>query len=323
MKTHAVVVLNYKGKEDTLACVGSIYDDPCRPEIYVVDNGSGDDVLDVVRERWPDVRVISLPENRGFSGGMNAGIVAALRDDCKVITILNNDTIIPQGALRELGAMVTSQNALSPVVRYLDRPDSIWFGGGVLDRDKGLPRHQSAKEIAAERKRGELLYDTEILAGCCVTAKASVWQRVGFFDERYFLNFEDSDWSVRAGRQGVKLQVASHVSILHRVSASFKAEYSYLGYYYYVRNGLFFSLRRAPFPATFAARFCRHQVAPSLWRPWREGDSRLSRRRAWLLGQAFLAIVTWRLGRARPTVETRARRWVAQDFDATDESACA
>ena len=73
-----------------------------------------------------------------------------------------------------------------------------------------------------------------------MTATAETWRRVGFLDERYFLNFEDSDWSMRARAVGVPLVVDTRVTIEHAVSASFTGAYSYLGLYYYARNGLLF-----------------------------------------------------------------------------------
>lgn len=308
MTAHGVVVLNYRGKEDTLACLNSIAQGDNELIIYVVDNGSDDGVIDDASSMWPEVRTLAISENKGFSGGMNTGIRRALEDGCTTITILNNDTIIPAGTLSRLADLAGSWSAVSPTVRYADDPESIWFGGGIVDGSLGVPRHLNAAELG-ESPSDSGLRDTEILAGCCVTASADVWQRVGLLDDRYFLNFEDSDWSVRATDAGIQLHVATHEYILHKVSASFKGEYSYLGYYYYIRNGFLFGISRVQDPRRFMWKFARHQVLPSLWRPWREGDRSTALRRSILLGHALSALAMHRLGRASELTERRAAKW--------------
>ena len=126
-----------------------------------------------------------------------------------------------------------------------------------------------------------------MLAGCCVTATRETWELVGLLDERYFLNFEDSDWSMRAHAAGVSLVVDTRVRIEHAVSASFRGAYSYLGLYYYARNGLLFGREhgRRAFPAN--VRFLRRHVLPDVVGPARRGAVRESARRATVLAKPW------------------------------------
>ena len=259
---HVVVVLSWFGLEDTLACVSSLRAGGPEADVLVVDNGSFDGILPEVTQRWPDVHSLQLSRNEGFTGGMNAGLRWALDRDAATITILNNDTSVPPGTMARLADIAAGgPRAVSPEVTYWDDAGVLWFGEGDIDPYTGLPHHVSAELLHSAGADG--LRNSAVLNGCCVTASAQTWRRVGFLDERYFLNFEDSEWSVRARRRGIQLVVDTRSTIKHRVSASFTGSGRYLGLYYYSRNGLIF-IRQEGGSARTAGRFLRRHVLPSV-----------------------------------------------------------
>lgn len=236
--THVVVVLNWHGRDDTLACLRSLREGSPEAVVLLVDNGSFDGTVEAAASEWPEIRTLQLPENLGFAGGMNRGIRNALDLGAEVVTVLNNDTIVPAGAMRELRAAAGADVAVSPEVMYRAAPDELWFGGGTLDERDAFPHHTDPAMLMPCR---DGFRQTTLLAGCCITARDSVWERAGLFDERFFLNFEDSEWSLRASARGIRMMVACDVRILHAVSASFHGAAATLGTFYYVRNGLLFN----------------------------------------------------------------------------------
>ena len=186
-----------------------------------MDNGSDDGVLEAVSGRWPTVETFQTGDNLGFAGGMNRGIEWALARGAATVTVLNNDTLVPPGVAAALAARARSGVAVSPEVRYAAN-GAVWFGGGVVDGETGLARHLTDAEMARAFP-GSGPRSVETLAGCCVTASAEVWRTVGGFDERYFLIFEDADWSMRARARGVDLRrrpvrpdPARGLGVLHR-----------------------------------------------------------------------------------------------------------
>lgn len=272
---HTVVVLNYRGKEDTLACLAGLREGPHSASVRVVlvDNGSGDGVLEEALTRWPEVETVQLLENEGFTGGMNAGLRVALGSTSDSVTILNNDTLVSASDIVRLGREAVSRRAaVSPTIYYADDPARLWFGGGTMQPETCLPRHMSPAEVSEyDRTHGAgEPREVAILAGCCVTAPVSIWTSVGLLDEDYFLFFEDSEWSVRALDRGVPLLVLRDVAIRHKVSASFKGDYSFLGTYYYTRNGLRFHQLMGASPLV-SARFLRRHPIPPVVRAVREG----------------------------------------------------
>jgi GT2 family glycosyltransferase len=328
--TDVVVVLNYHGAADTLSCVSSLVSGSPEARVLVVDNGSCDGALDDVRSRWPGVDTLQVADNLGFAGGMNVGLRWALdglrdptsggpadwRSTTDTVTVLNNDTVVPPGTIARLAETARRGAAVSPEVRYLAEPDRVWFGGGTVDPHTNLARHLTDEELTAvDRASGDdPLRLTDVLAGCCVTATVATWRRVGLFDERYFLTFEDSDWSVRAGEAGVPLVVDRDAVLGHRVSASFTREYSYLGLYYYARNGLLFGQARCGGSFTEAGRFLRHHVLPTVSTPLRRGEHREGLRAALVVAHAVFDHARRRYGRVPHRLERRARRWSSADL---------
>lgn len=306
----AVVVLSFYGREDTERCVESLVTGSPEARILVIDNGSFDGVVESVRQLWPSVTTLQTGTNLGFAGGMNRGIQWALEAGFETITVLNNDTVVPPGAIVALGQVARTGAAASPEVRYADGTERVWFGGGVIDEETSLARHLSEAEI---RKRNEgtraSLRPSQVLAGCCVTASAETWRSVGLFDERYFLNFEDSDWSVRATCLGVPLVVVTDVVIYHRVSASFAGAYAHLGLFYYTRNGLLFGSMRHRWEIPTRLRFLRRHVIPVLGRDVRGHEWARAGQHSLVILSAIAAHVTRHYGRAPDWLEQRVSMW--------------
>ncbi|MEN5074867.1 glycosyltransferase family 2 protein [Isoptericola cucumis] len=321
-----VVVLSWHGRHDTLRCVDSLVAGSPATDVLVVDNGSDDGVLDAVTERWPHVATLQTGDNLGFAGGMDRGLAWGLERGYGLLTVLNNDTLVDPGALDRLAALATAGAvAASPrIVRLGAGPDGagdgdLWFAGAVLDDVDGLPRHRSAAEAAAELAAGEP-FGADLLTGCCVCATAATWRHVGGFDARYFLDFEDSDWSLRARQRGVRLVVDPGAVVRHRVSASFTGPASYLGTFYYARNALLLAGR---WHASGVRRWgvLRHRVLPRPVRTWRDHGPREGLRTAVVVATALAAHVVGAHGRAPRALEALAATWAARARQRADRGA--
>src|SRR2546427_12210458 len=126
-KQVTIVVLNWSRGAETIACLESLAAaDLGGAAILVVDNGSHDGSVAAIRARYPDLQIIALPENRGYAGGNNAGMRAALEAGAEAVLLLNNDTRVAPDFLPPLvdamNSSPTSAAVASAVIR-LDRPD--------------------------------------------------------------------------------------------------------------------------------------------------------------------------------------------------------
>lgn len=279
-----VVVLSWFGRRDTVECVRSLLREPIPATVLVIDNGSYDGVLDEVSASWPQVVTLQTGENLGYAGGMNRGIQWALDRGAEFVTVLNNDTIIPVGVIERTQQLAVDRMAVSPQVYYRDEPQKIWFGAAAMEPALQVPVHVPAKHLT-EPQGG--LRRSQLLAGCFITASAAVWREVGLFDERFFLNFEDSEWSVRARDRGVELVVDCTVSIQHAVSASFVGDAATLSSFYFIRNGLLFN-RIMHGSWVSRIRFFRHRALIVVAASVRAGEWRRAIRQA--------IVVCWAIG---------------------------
>src|SRR5262245_64755150 len=122
----AVLVLNWNKRDVTLACVASLTAaDLGGATIWVVDNGSADGSVEAIRARFPAVRTVALPENRGYAGGNNAGIRAALETGARAVLLLNNDTEVARDFLSPLLEVLNGDPrtaAVSSAIMRLDSP---------------------------------------------------------------------------------------------------------------------------------------------------------------------------------------------------------
>ena len=257
------VVLTWNGLADTRELLEGLAADREGLTVVVVDNGSADGTQEAIVLEFPWAHFLQTGANLGYAGGNNAGLTYALEQGAGVLGVLNNDTVVTGEALRALGAHVTQHpgDVVSPDIRYDPDVGESWFRGGRLDLRSAWPHHLTGE--AQARLPRDAPYVSEILTGCCLVATRQVWKVVGLFDERFFLIFEDSDWSRRAARHA-RLVVLPTVTIRHKVSRSFTGEAGTLATYYYLRNALLFAGQHGSSAGTTARMLMRAGILPTL-----------------------------------------------------------
>ncbi|APZ43476.1 glycosyltransferase family 2 protein [Acidihalobacter ferrooxydans] len=224
----AVVVLHYGDVAHTRRCIESLYaTNTSHAAIILVDNGTRDSELSGLETCYPALRMIHLPENRGWAGGCNAGVRVALADGSQAVCLLNNDTVVPGGAdaLAGLGArfLETGPCLLQPRISYMDE-----VKGEQID-----PASWPWAKVVSEG-----FYELNFAYGACLLVHAEIFTRIGLFDERFFLQLEETDFYQRAVKQGYKSYCDTSVLIRHVESAGFGHHMTPLKCYYITRNTL-------------------------------------------------------------------------------------
>lgn len=233
-----VVVLNYHGESVLLPCLASLF-----PELedgdqcLVIDNGGEGSLLKQALTQFPQLRTVTLEENRGFAAGMNVGLKQALLGTYKAVWLLNNDTLVQRGALQALKQAVqtrTGLNLFSPLI--LTPEKKVWFAGGTIDYVRMRTQHEHSLP------RTNRPFRSRFLTGCALFIPRETLEKIGLLDERYFLYYEDAAYSWRTEmNQGQLWVVPQSVIVHHEVSV-----YSPDKLYWLVRSGVEFFLRATP-----------------------------------------------------------------------------
>lgn len=242
----AIVVLNWRKPVETLACLKSLTQlTYSNVEIIVVDNGSGDESVALLRRQYPDMQILETGVNLGYAGGNNVGIRHALAQGAEYICVLNNDVLVAPGFLEPLALAASGPDDVpavtSPAVCEMGRPDVIWsLGAAIVWHNGSVIRLHSGENYAAWVDNPP--FEVDYVPGSAMFVPRKVWEKVGLFDEDYFLYYEETDWCVRAHRAGFKILAVPGAVIWHEVEAQ-GSRTSPAVTYYMTRNALRF-LRR-------------------------------------------------------------------------------
>jgi GT2 family glycosyltransferase len=202
----SAVIVAYRNGPELATCVVTVLDDPAVGEIIVVDNSPPN--WDTALPDHPKVTVIAQPDNPGFAGGANIGADAAGGD---VLVFLNPDVEVGLGALGKLRArLLENPGVAGPAIELMGSGGALEYGGtlDLFTMPRGITR--SSFEHSAP------LY----VSGCCLATNRCVFDRVGGFDGRYFMFFEDIEYSWQCLRHGYVVDVVEDAVVHHSGGAS-------------------------------------------------------------------------------------------------------
>ena len=243
----AVIILNWNGKNDTLACLRSVRDiSYTNFSTMVVDNGSTDGSVEAIADDHPAVTIIETGSNLGYAGGNNVGLKSALRAGAKYALLLNNDTVVdPQILSAFLNSAIAFPNGamFAAKIYYFSRPTTIWYAGARWSAKKQDFEHVGVNEI--DNGKFDAAAETAYACGCALFVRTDVINEIGFLHERYFLLYEEADWCYRAKRAGYISVFVPSAKVWHKVSASLGTG-SPLIRYFEIRNTLLWAERNLP-----------------------------------------------------------------------------
>jgi GT2 family glycosyltransferase len=210
----SAVIVTWNGWDLLAGCLASLDTAVRRPgridlEVIVVDNGSDDGTPARLAERFPWVRCVALPENAGFAAGANAGLRRAAG---RHAVLLNNDTVVPPGALEACVAFLDAHPDAGVVGPQLLAPDgrkqnSVHAEPGLIGEivPRWLLEMLWPRRYPSKRRAHDGPVAVDAVQGACLVVKRDVLERVGLLPEAYFFFLEETDWcrAIRAAGFGV------------------------------------------------------------------------------------------------------------------------
>ncbi len=214
----SIVIVNWNGAAHLPTCLNALRAQTFRDfEVIVADNASRDDSLQLLARDYPEVKVVALSKNRGFTGGNNAGIRAA---QGAFIVLLNNDTEADPHWLEEVVAAFERHpeaGSIASKMKLFDRRDTFHTAGDFYRFD-GVPGNRGVWEL----DRGQYDREEYVFSACGGSAayRKAMLDQIGLLDEDFFYSCEDVDLAWRAQLAGWKCVYAPKAVVYHKLSAT-------------------------------------------------------------------------------------------------------
>jgi len=224
--TFTAIVLNWNGHAYLAACLAALLAQEYPIErIVVVDNGSTDDSLAFLRQRFPDVPVLVNGGNVGFAAGNNLALRNLTSD---AALLLNPDVVLSPGCLGALAATLAADPTVAIAGCKLWYPggETLQHGGGYITRPQAMPGHYGIGE--ADAGQHDAARDVDYVIGAAVAVRRTALEQISLFDEGFFLYFEDADLCARARAAGYRVVYEPQATAIHVESAvAVRGSFSY------------------------------------------------------------------------------------------------
>jgi GT2 family glycosyltransferase len=294
----SIVIPTWNGRHLLEPCLDSLRKQTYRPiEIVVVDGASRDGTRELVESRYPEARLVPLPQNLGFAGNVNAGIRTSRGE---IVCLLNNDAVAQADWVERLVSAIEADPSVgSCASKMLDRSGALIDSAGDCLGSNGLAWQRGA----GEPDRGQYDAAGPVFSACGGAAayRRSMLRDVGPLEDAYGSYLEDVDLGLRAQLRGWRCQYVPTAVVRHRGSATGGGP---LASFHVARNSIRLIARGFPatvlrqsLPAILAAQAHRGLAAARAWR----GEAA----RATLRGMAAGLVELPRALRSRAAVQSR------------------
>jgi GT2 family glycosyltransferase len=259
----ALVTVSYNTADEThalLTSVEKVDTDGMTLNVIVVDNGSKEPFTLSEKEKKQGIDLARIALNIGFVGGYNTGMKRALASQAEYILIVNNDTLMDKQLIKNLLTVLQQHPKAGMVVPKIyfakgheyhkDRYSKdelgkvFWYAGGSTDWANVKSVHRGIDEV--DHGQYDQIERVDFASGCCLMFKREVLEKVGLFDERYFLYYEDADLNERIQRAGYTIYYVPTAVLVHLNAGSTGGAGNVLHDYFITRNRMLFGMTYAP-----------------------------------------------------------------------------
>ena len=217
----SIIIVSFNTKDLLLGCLASLFETVkgISFEVWVVDNNSIDGTVEAAREKYPTIKLIENTKNLGFAAANNQAF-SQMNGDYALL--LNTDTVLSHGAVKELFVfMETNPEAGMACGQLLNldgsKQNSIanFPTALTLLSNETFLRIVLPKKFPSKRREYESPLKIDSCIGACLMIRKKAMDDIGFFDERYFFFFEETDWAYRMKRGGWGVYFVPTAKIFH------------------------------------------------------------------------------------------------------------
>jgi GT2 family glycosyltransferase len=227
-----IIIVNYNSTDCLLQCLESVYDklSGAPAALWIVDNASSDGIHRIA-ERFPEVRLLRNHRNRGFGAAVNQ---ALKKSTAPYVVLLNPDSCVLKGFFQTLlpfmednpriglagPRILNADGSAQGSARSFPTPLTALFGRTSL-LSRLFPRNPITRaNILTAASDGVHPMEVDWVSGACMVVRRKAIDDAGYFDERFFMYWEDADWCQRMRQRGWKIVYFPRAEVMHRVGVS-------------------------------------------------------------------------------------------------------
>ncbi|GIW63815.1 MAG: glycosyl transferase [Patescibacteria group bacterium] len=249
-----LITINYNNQKDTSAFIDCLKKQTDSNFLLFVSDHSDKQPLQLSAT---DQIVVKKFENRGYSAGVNNGLRYFLAKGIKQFMVLNNDIRVTKDFVararesfkwfKVFGAKIFYEKGYEYHKKYkkTELGRVLWYAGGWFDWKNVYVNHRGVDQV--ESDEFNVVEETEFITGCCFAFDKDVFTQVGFWDEKYFLYYEDADYSIRVKKAGFYLIYNPEVFLYHKNAQSTEGPGSVFHQRVQRDSRFNFALKYAPF----------------------------------------------------------------------------
>lgn len=315
MKRTAIAILNWNGKSWLEKFLPTVILNSPEADIYVIDNASIDASVEFLKSSFPEVKIVSNPQNSGFAGGYNEGLKQI---KAELYCLLNSDVEVNKGWIEPVLGLFDSNPEIAAIQpKVLDYNNRNYFefagaGGGMID-NLGYPYCRGRIFDSLEEDKGQYDDETEIFwaSGCALFIRSEDFWKQNGFDARFFAHQEEIDLCWRLKNAGRKIWYTGKSTVYHVGGGTLNKQNprkTFLNF----RNNLSMLLKNLPFPKLLwliFLRLCLDGVAGIMFL-FRNGFAH-----TWAVVRAHfvfygMAPATWKLRQSHQTKNYFQSKWL-------------
>lgn len=219
-----IIICNFNKKEYLQGCLSSLYEsdfDNLTYEIIVVDNASTDDSVQFVQDNYREITLLENEENLGGSGGFDRGIRYAIDKNYKYVALLDNDILLEENTIINLIKHIEQNPKVGVVgskICTMDNPEVLQEMGSFIDFETTFNIQTPLKSHIDNDQLPEVVV-CDYVPACCLVTTNKVLNKVGSFDTKHFIYWDDMDWCTRVKKAGYEVHAINSSRVFHKMNS--------------------------------------------------------------------------------------------------------
>lgn len=245
-KELGIVICNFNKKEYLEGCLTTLFKsslDDITYDVIVVDNASTDGSAFFVKENYPQIILLENETNTGGSGGFDRGITYCIEKNYDYVALLDNDILLEENTLINLLTYIKENPKVGIVgskICTMDNPNILQEMGSFIDFEENFNIKTPFKGYKDTDELPEIV-KCDYVPACCLITTQKVLKKVGSFNTKHFIYWDDMDWCTRVKREGWEVHAINSSRVFHKMGAANHT--NTFGVYYFERNRILFFLK--------------------------------------------------------------------------------